>query len=194
MIIILNDGTLVNFTNVSMISKDAILKNFGKCSCYINTLTLYSVGGPKSLIAEEADWNITDNVLRGIIDAAALGESIVDFRKMGLTDGDRLAELKQELEKAYEEFEGISLIYSEQIDYIVQKIQEKKEAIVDIFRMSKDKAEKFLKSDSQYMQCMIERKKRGKRQMQDMLAAECEDDVLKREMGRRGYKVKKGGK
>lgn len=194
MVVILNDGSLVNFSNVSMVSKNCTYKAFGRCSCYIHTLTLYSAGFPKTLVVEEADWNIVHNVLSQIKDAVASGKSIVDFRKMGLTDGDKLAELEQELDRAYEELERSSFVCDKQIDSLVQNIQEKKEAIVKVFRMPEDKAGKFLDSDSQYMLCIVAKKKREGRKIQAMHVSKCEDDVLEKEMGRRGYKVRKGGK
>ncbi|MCI9545358.1 MAG: hypothetical protein HFH60_01515 [Lachnospiraceae bacterium] len=194
MVIILNNGSLVNFSNVSMVSKDCIYKSFGKCSCYIHTLTLYSAGFPKTLVVEEADWNIANNVLIHITDAVASGKPIVDFREMGLTDGNRLTELKRELESAYEELEKSGSACNKQIDSFAQLIQEKKEAIIKAFRMPEDKAEKFLESDSQYMQCMVARKKHEWRQIQPLHAVKCEDDVLEKEMRGCGYKVRKGGK
>ena len=194
MVIILNNGSIVNFSNVSMVSKNCVCKSFGKCSCYIHTLTLYSAGFPKTLVVEEADWNIANNVLVQITDAVTSGKPIVDLREMGLTDGNRLAELKQELDRAYEVFEESRPVCGKQIDSFVQSIQEKKEAIVDLFRMPGDKAEKFLESDSEYMQCMVARKKHERRRIQAMHAAEWEDDVLEKEMRDRGYRVRKGGR
>ena len=194
MVIILNNGSIVNFSNVSMVSKNCVCKSFGKCSCYIHTLTLYSAGFPKTLVVEEADWNIVNNVLIQITDAVASGKPIVDFREMALSDGDKLTGLKQELVRAYVVLEKSCPVCEKQIDSLVQSIQEKKEAIVKAFRMPGDKAEKFLESDSEYMQCMVARKKHERRRIQAMHAAECEDDVLEKEMRDRGYRVRKGGR
>lgn len=194
MVIILNNGSIVNFSNVSMISKDCIYESFGKCSCYIHTLMLYSAGFPKTLVVEEADWNIVNNVLIQITDAVASGKPIVDFREMGLSDGDKLTGLKQELDRAYDVLEKSCPVCEKQIDSLVQSIQEKKEAIVKAFRMPGDKAEKFLESDSQYMLDMVAGKKYEGRRVQAMYASKCDDEVLEKEMRGRGYKVRKGGK
>lgn len=194
MVIILNDGSIVNFSNVTMVGKDCVYTSFGKCSCYIHTLTLYSAGVPKIIVAEEADWNIVNNVLTQITDAVISGKSIVDFRKMGLSDGNELTELKQKLDRAYEEFERSCPICDKQIDSFIKNIYEKKEAIVKVFRMPEDKAGKFIESDSQYMLCMVERKKRECRKTQAMNISKYEDDVLEREIRRRNYNVGKGGK
>lgn len=177
-----------------MVNKDCVYTSFGKFSCYIHTLTLYSAGVPKTIVAEEADWNIVNNVLTQITDAVISGKSIVDFRKMGLSDGNKLTELKQKLDREYEEIERSEPVCDNQIDSLVQLIQEKKEAIVKAFRMPEDKAKEFLESDSQYMQFMVARKKHEWQRMQAMYAAKCEDDVLEKEMRERGYKVRKGGK
>jgi hypothetical protein len=41
---------------------------------------------------------------------------------------------------------------------------------------------------------MVARKKHERRRIQAMHAAECEDDVLEKEMRDRGYRVRKGGR
>lgn len=194
MTIILNDGSLVNYDHIAMIGKSVSCENFGQCQCDIIKLTLYSDGFPKCIIAEEAERNVINNVLNQITDAVTSGKTIIDLSTMGLTDGDKLSELKREIERAYKELEDCLPSNYKPINSIVESIQEKKEAIAKVFHMSTGSAEKFVKSDKKFIPYKVEQIELERKRMQPVYADKCEDEVLIEELEKRGYKVRRGGK
>lgn len=165
MTIIINNGSLINYENVAFINMEVKSQAFGECQCNIFTLTVYLADSTKILVAEEANRVITDNVLEQVSDAISSGEAIVDLRKMGLTDGDKLSSLKKELVEAYRMLER-PLLRVDEVESFIQTIQEKKEAIADLFRMPKENAMEFLESDEGFISPKLESVKQFRKNMQ----------------------------